>query len=70
MKSMKMRGVQFIVVCMMALGLTNTAVAEDCSTKLFSVTIDSKLTIGDVIDTLQIHAVLLLSLKMRLQENA
>ncbi len=32
--------------------MTNSLVANDCSTKLFSVTIDSKLTIGDVIDNL------------------
>jgi len=52
MKSIKKRGIQFAIACMMAFGLTNTAVAESCSTKLFSVTIDSKLTIGDVIDNL------------------
>ncbi|MCK5677141.1 MAG: hypothetical protein KAH72_01510, partial [Flavobacteriaceae bacterium] len=34
------------------MGLTHSLVANDCSTKLFSVTIDSKLTIGDVIDNL------------------
>jgi general secretion pathway protein D len=52
MKNMKKRGMQFIFACMMTFGLTSTAMAESCSTKLFSVTIDSKLTIGDVIDNL------------------
>lgn len=31
---------------------TNNLIANDCSTKLFSVTIDSKLTIGDVVENL------------------
>ena len=34
------------------LSITNNVVANDCSNKLFSATIDSKLTIGDVIDNL------------------
>jgi general secretion pathway protein D len=38
---------------MLAIGLTNVSfAAEGCSSKLFSVTIDSQLTIGDVIDNL------------------
>ncbi len=36
----------------MILGVTNILVADNCSTKLFSVTIDSKLTISDVIENL------------------
>jgi general secretion pathway protein D len=36
----------------MLIGFTNSIVAGSCSTKLFSVTIDSKLTIGDVIENL------------------
>jgi len=52
MKSIRKKGIRFAVAFLMAFGLTNAAVAEGCSTKLFSVTIDSKLTIGDVIDNL------------------
>jgi len=52
MKNIKNRGIKFAVACAMVLGLTGTASAEGCSTKLFSVTIDSQLTIGDVIENL------------------
>jgi len=52
MKIIKNRGMKFIVACMMLIGFTNSLVAASCSTKLFSVTIDSKLTIGDVIENL------------------
>jgi general secretion pathway protein D len=52
MKNIKKKGIQLVVACMMTFGLASTAMAESCSTKLFSVTIDSKLTIGDVIDNL------------------
>jgi general secretion pathway protein D len=34
------------------MGFGSTLMANNCSSKLFSVTIDSKLTIGDVIDNL------------------
>ena len=44
-------GLNFFTVFMM-LFTANTVFANDCSTKLFSVTIDSKLTIGDVVDNL------------------
>jgi len=52
MKKVKNTGVKFIIVFFMLLGFSNTLVAGTCSNKLFSVTIDSKLTIGDVIENL------------------
>lgn len=52
MKRVQNLGVKFTIVFFMLLGATNTLVAGSCSDKLFSVTIDSKLTIGDVIDNL------------------
>jgi general secretion pathway protein D len=52
MKYLRKKGMQFAVGLLMAIGLTNSAMAGGCSTKLFSVTIDSKLTIGDVIENL------------------
>ena len=52
MKKVRNLGVKFIIAFTMMLGVTNTLTAGDCSTKLFSVTIDSKLTIGDVIENL------------------
>ena len=45
-------GVRLFIVVAMVLGLNSHLSANSCSTKLFSVTIDSKLTIGDVIDNL------------------
>jgi general secretion pathway protein D len=36
----------------LSIGIVSNVTATDCSTKLFSVTIDSKLSIGDVIDNL------------------
>jgi len=52
MKRVQDSGVKFIIVFFMLLGFSNTLVAGSCSSKLFSVTIDSKLTIGDVIENL------------------
>lgn len=52
MKKIQKAGVKFLTIVTVLMGLTNSLVANDCSTKLFSVTIDSKLTIGDVIDNL------------------
>jgi general secretion pathway protein D len=52
MKTIQKSGVKFLTTAIMLLGLTNSLTANDCSTKLFSVTIDSKLSIGDVIDNL------------------
>lgn len=52
MKTIQKTGVKFIIATLMLLGLTNNLMANSCSTKLFSVTIDSKLSIGDVVDNL------------------
>jgi len=52
MEKIRNLGLKFIIVLTMMFGLTNILMAGSCSTKLFSVTIDSKLTIGDVIDNL------------------
>ncbi|PHS37453.1 MAG: pilus (MSHA type) biogenesis protein MshL [Sulfurovum sp.] len=52
MKTRYKTGVKFLIVLAVLLGFTNNLAASGCSTKLFSVTIDSKLTIGDVIDNL------------------
>ena len=52
MKNIQKNGVRFLVVISILFGFALNASAEECSTKLFSVTIDSKLTIGDVIDNL------------------
>jgi len=52
MKTMKKKGIGFIAGLLLLVGLTNTLSAQECSTKLFSVTIDSQLSIGDVVDNL------------------
>jgi general secretion pathway protein D len=52
MKKVQNLGIKFVIVFTMMLGITNTLVASSCSTKLFSVTIDSKLSISDVIENL------------------
>jgi general secretion pathway protein D len=52
MKKVQTSGVKFFIVFAMLLGFTHNLTAGSCSTKLFSVTIDSKLSIGDVIDNL------------------
>ncbi|GIT98202.1 pilus (MSHA type) biogenesis protein MshL [Sulfurovum sp. TSL1] len=52
MKKIHTSGVKFLIVLAMLLGVTQNLSAGNCSTKLFSVTIDSKLTIRDVIDNL------------------
>ncbi len=52
MKNVRNLGVKFIIAFVMMVGITNTSVANGCSTKLFSVTIDSKLSISDVIENL------------------
>ncbi len=52
MKSIRYKGMKFVIVLALAFGFTSFAEAEGCSTKLFSVTIDSQLSIGDVIDNL------------------
>jgi len=52
MKTIQKNGIKFLVAVSIFLGFTVHALGSSCSTKLFSVTIDSKLTIGDVIDNL------------------
>jgi len=51
MKNIKNIGVRLFVLISF-LGMISSLSANDCSTKLFSVTIDSKLTIADVVDNL------------------
>jgi len=52
MKNIQKIGVKVFVALSILVGINTQLVADGCSTKLFSVTIDSKLTIGDVIDNL------------------
>ncbi|SFZ98958.1 Type II secretion outermembrane pore forming protein (PulD) [hydrothermal vent metagenome] len=52
MKNIKKLGIKYIIAFAMISGLTTNLFAGSCSSKLFSVTIDSKLTVGDVIDNL------------------
>jgi len=53
MKTIHIRVIKhLILMCVMFIGLTSSSSATECSNKLFSVTIDSKLSIGDVIDNL------------------
>lgn len=52
MKIIQKLGIRFIAITGILLTLNTAVNANDCSTKLFSVTIDSKLSIGDVIDNL------------------
>jgi len=52
MKIIKVTGVKFLLILTVLFGINNNLIASSCSSKLFSVTIDSKLTIGDVIDNL------------------
>jgi len=52
MKRIKNKGIQVAAAVLMAFGATHSIASESCSTKLFSVTIDSQLSIGDVIENL------------------
>jgi len=52
MRTIEKIGVRLLILTIIILGLSSHLSANSCSTKLFSVTIDSKLTIGDVIDNL------------------
>ncbi len=52
MKYIQKIGIKLLVAMGILFGLNTAIIAGNCSTKLFSVTIDSKLTIGDVIDNL------------------
>ncbi len=51
MKIIQNIGIKLFTALLLLFG-TNSLVANDCSTKLFTVTIDSKLSIGDVVDNL------------------
>ncbi len=52
MKRLHKLGVKIFIVLSIFLSINSNLMADSCSTKLFSVTIDSKLSIGDVIDNL------------------
>ena len=52
MQNIQKQGVKFLIIFSVLLGFTSQLSAGSCATKLFSVTIDSKLSIGDVIDNL------------------
>ena len=52
MKRLKKAGLKLITGFFILVGFSNILVAGECSNKLFSVTIDSKLSIGDVIENL------------------
>ncbi len=52
MRKIKKTGIGYVIALLMLSGLTTNLFAGSCSSKLFSVTIDSKLTVGDVIDNL------------------
>jgi general secretion pathway protein D len=54
MKHLKSKGINVIAGFLLSIGIANTSAiaSEGCSNKLFSVTIDSQLSIGDVIDNL------------------
>jgi len=52
MKRIQSVSVKFLSIISILFALVTGVSATDCTTKLFSVTIDSKLTIGDVIDNL------------------
>ncbi len=52
MNKIQRSGIGYIIAFLMLTGMTTNLFAGSCSNKLFSVTIDSKLTVGDVIDNL------------------
>ncbi len=52
MKRLQKLGVRYFSILAIVLGFSSSLAAGSCSNKLFSVTIDSKLSIGDVIDNL------------------
>jgi len=52
MKTIHNEGMKLIALIALLFSLSTAVNAESCSTKLFSVTIDSTLTIGDVVDNL------------------
>jgi general secretion pathway protein D len=52
MKNVQKIGIKVLIALSILIGFNTHLSADGCSTKLFSVTIDNKLTIGDVIDNL------------------
>ena len=52
MKKIQKTGIAYVIAFFMLSGFATSLSAGTCSNKLFSVTIDSKLTVGDVIDNL------------------
>ena len=52
MKTVQNASLKLVAIVIILMGLNSSLSASECSTKLFSVTIDSKLTIGDVIENL------------------
>ncbi len=52
MKKIQTLPMKLLVVVALLMNFSSTLMANNCSSKLFSVTVDSKLTIGDVIDNL------------------
>jgi len=52
MQKIQKLGMRFIAIFTIFVSINTSVLAESCSNKLFSVTIDSKLSIGDVIDNL------------------
>ena len=52
MNKIQRSGIGYIIAFLMLTGMATNLFAGSCSNKLFSVTIDSKLTVGDVIDNL------------------
>jgi len=63
MKNIRRFGVKFVLLFLALFGATNTLMANSCENKLFSVTIDSKLSIGDVMDNLSDSCGLTVSIK-------
>jgi len=52
MQKIQKMGIKLIAILSILVSVNTSILAESCSNKLFSVTIDSKLSIGDVIDNL------------------
>lgn len=52
MKQIQKKGIGFFIAFGLLLGIFSSLNAGECSTKLFSVTVDSKLSISDVIENL------------------
>lgn len=52
MKKVQDFKIRFLLAVFMLAGTVSTMMANSCSSKLFSVTVDSKLTVGDVVENL------------------